>query len=237
MYKYETHMHTFPVSKCAIVTADEQLKFYKSIGFDGVFITNHFSLKQVGVDGATYEDVINNFFDDIKKTKKLGIEIGIKVFAGLELGDHGADFLVYGIGRDFFLQIPDFRNLDILEKLTMIKEAGGLIIHAHPFRQTQSKRALRIFPYHIEGVEAYNTNRENQGTDLAIMYAKHYKLPVFAGSDNHGGIIHPVLGCVKSKTPIIDETDFISKFRAGELEIHCEKNPFVEDADIEKTLT
>ena len=33
------------------------------------------------------------------------------------------------------------------------------------------------------------------------------------------------------------KADFIAKFRAGELEIHYEANPFVEDADVEKTLT
>ena len=237
MYKYETHLHTSPASSCAIVTAKEQLEFYKSAGFDGVFMTNHFYLSHIVKKGRTYEEIVNTFFDDIENSKEIGKKIGIKVFAGLEMADHGADFLIYGVGREFFLSIPDFANLDILERLTLIKEAGGLIIHAHPFRVMNSKRAIRIFPYHVEGVEAYNTNRENQGTDLAVMYAKHYNLPVFAGSDNHGGIIHPVLGSMKSETPIVDEADFIAKFRAGELEIHYEANPFVEDADVEKTLT
>ena len=42
MYKYETHLHTYPVSKCAKATVRESLVFYKDIGYDGVFITNHF---------------------------------------------------------------------------------------------------------------------------------------------------------------------------------------------------
>ncbi len=42
MYKYETHLHTFPVSRCAQKSVRENLEVYKALGFDGVFITNHF---------------------------------------------------------------------------------------------------------------------------------------------------------------------------------------------------
>ena len=41
MYLYETHLHTSPVSRCAIATVRENLEYYKSIGYSGVFITNH----------------------------------------------------------------------------------------------------------------------------------------------------------------------------------------------------
>ena len=42
MFKYETHLHTMPVSKCAHKSIRENLEFYKKAGYDGVFITNHF---------------------------------------------------------------------------------------------------------------------------------------------------------------------------------------------------
>jgi methylenetetrahydrofolate dehydrogenase (NADP+)/methenyltetrahydrofolate cyclohydrolase len=42
MYRYETHMHTLPVSRCARYNVRENLEFYKSLGYDGIFITNHF---------------------------------------------------------------------------------------------------------------------------------------------------------------------------------------------------
>ncbi|MBO5098884.1 MAG: hypothetical protein J6C16_01805 [Clostridia bacterium] len=227
MYKYETHLHTLPISKCAISDAESSLKFYKDMDYDGVFITNHFGFKNVGLDGVTYESKVNTFFDDVEKSQEIGERIGLKVFSGFEMGDHGADFLVYGIGREFFLKNADFMNLDILDKLTLMKEAGGLIIHAHPFRQLKSKRSIRIFPYHVEGVEVYNTNREGQGTELAAMYAKHYELSEFAGSDNHSAEEHPLLGGMQSETPIINEQDFIEKYRAGKLNTFCEKNPFI----------
>ena len=38
MYKYETHLHTLPVSKCAVADVKETIDFYKEKGYDGVFM-------------------------------------------------------------------------------------------------------------------------------------------------------------------------------------------------------
>ena len=50
MYKYETHLHTYPVSKCARKTVAETLDFYKEKGYDGVFLTNHFVCGNINID-------------------------------------------------------------------------------------------------------------------------------------------------------------------------------------------
>ena len=42
MYRYETHLHTYPVSACGHVSVEDNLDFYKEMGYDGVFVTNHF---------------------------------------------------------------------------------------------------------------------------------------------------------------------------------------------------
>ena len=42
MYLYETHLHTSPVSDCARATVRESLEFYKSAGYTGVLINQHF---------------------------------------------------------------------------------------------------------------------------------------------------------------------------------------------------
>ena len=51
-FRYETHLHTAPVSKCAKVSVEESLLFYKELGYDGVFITNHFIDGNINVDGS-----------------------------------------------------------------------------------------------------------------------------------------------------------------------------------------
>ena len=50
MYKYETHLHTYPVSKCASAGVRESLEYYKKLGYDGVFITNHFLDGYINID-------------------------------------------------------------------------------------------------------------------------------------------------------------------------------------------
>ena len=78
MYKYETHLHTNPVSLCAKVGVRENLEFYKSIGFDGVFITNHFLDGNVSMDSShSYEERINFYFSDYENALLLSEEIGI----------------------------------------------------------------------------------------------------------------------------------------------------------------
>ena len=52
------------MSKCSISDSQSSLEFYKNVGYDGVFVTNHFGFKNVGKDGITYESKINTFFDD-----------------------------------------------------------------------------------------------------------------------------------------------------------------------------
>ena len=60
MYKYETHLHTYPVSRCASSDVIEVLKLYKELGYDGVFITNHFIDGNFNMDAdASYEDKIS----------------------------------------------------------------------------------------------------------------------------------------------------------------------------------
>ena len=94
-YRYETHLHTFPVSKCAKASVRENLEFYKSLGYDGVFITNHFIDCNINYDrSAPYEELIHFFFSDYEEALKIGAEIGIKVFCGAEFGYKGSDFLV-----------------------------------------------------------------------------------------------------------------------------------------------
>ena len=41
-YKYETHLHTSEVSKCAHNTGAEMARAYKKAGYTGIFVTDHF---------------------------------------------------------------------------------------------------------------------------------------------------------------------------------------------------
>ena len=230
MYKYETHLHTSPVSRCARADIEASLAFYKELGYDGVFVTNHFIGGNMNVTSDdTYEQRVNMYFDDIEKSKQVGKSMGIKVFAGAEIGYRGTDFLIYGVGREFFLQNPDFADIRTTDMLERIREAGGLIIQAHPFREANYINHIRLFPRHVDGVEVCNASRPDKENEMNLLYAEHYGLLESAGSDNHTASNVRMLGGMQSKTPIADEEEYISLFRAGELTIFCEKNPMRAD--------
>ena len=218
MYLYETHLHTSPVSKCAKATPREQLEFYKSRGYAGVFITNHFIDGNISAEKSTsYEELLNYYFSDYEEGVKIGKEIGIDVFCGVEMSYGGTDFLVYGIDKEWYLSHPEEVKLPKSQLLPLLMENGALVIQAHPFREARYIDHIRLFPRCIQGVEVYNAARSDFENKLAMQYAENYELVKFAGSDNHIAGKMKKFGGMQSEIPIKDETDFVARVLSGEI--------------------
>ena len=226
-YRYETHLHTWPVSRCARITVEENLKFYKELGYDGVFITNHFIDGNVNIDDKTipYEEQIEFYFSDYEEGLALSEKIGIKVFCGVELSYKGTDFLIYGLDKEWFLAHPEIMGMKKSEELALMREAGALIIQAHPYREDSYIDHIRLFPRHVDGVEVLNASQPPERNEMAKLYADHYGLIHFAGSDNHRGAKKPLLAGMESDRPIQSEQDFIAAVKSGELQVFFLENP------------
>ena len=219
MFKYETHLHTSPVSRCAKASVREQLEFYKANGYDGVFITNHFIDGNIDISPtASYEEKINFYFSDYEEGLRIGKEIGIKVFFGAELSYGGTDFLVYGLGKEWFLAHPEITEMKKSEELSFMAEAGALIIQAHPFREAGYIDHIRLFPRHVHGVEVINACRSDFENSMARLYADNYGLIHFAGSDNHGSRGTSTLAGMSSRKPISSEKEFIKNTKKGKMQ-------------------
>ena len=220
MYRYETHLHTFPVSKCAKVSVRENLEFYKSMGYDGVFITNHFIDGNISAEpGMSYAELIEYYFSDIEEGKRLSAEIGIKVFEGVEMSYKGTDFLVYGLDKQWFLAHPEITEMKKRDELELLMANGALVIQAHPFREAGYINHIRLFPRSVNGVEVFNACRTELENEMADIYAAKYDLIKFAGSDNHIGKALAVLTGIETETPISDEADFVSRIKNNEFNI------------------
>lgn len=216
MYRYETHMHTLPVSKCAKAYVRENLESYKALGFAGVFITNHFLDGNINVDHSLpYEDRIRFYFSDYEEAKRLAPEIGIDVFCGVESSYKGTDFLIYGLDMEWFLQHPEIEGMKKTEQLQLYLDSGALVIQAHPYREASYINHIRLFPRHVQGVEVYNGCRTDFENEMARHYADAYGLLHFAGTDNHRAGAHKKYGGMESPTPIRDEQDFIDRVLSG----------------------
>ena len=217
MYLYETHLHTMPVSKCARADAKEVVEFYKSLGYSGIFITNHFIDGNINIDKtAPYKEKIEFYFSDYELAKELGEKNGLDVFFGIEMSYGGTDFLVYGLDKEWFLSHPEIESMKKSDELAFMASEGALIIQAHPFREAAYIDHIRLFPRSVHGVETINASRTDFENSLAKQYAKNYDLLSFAGSDNHAGSAKTHLAGMKFKTPIIDEADFVTRVKNNE---------------------
>ena len=81
MYRYETHLHTFPVSACAHDSVRDALISYKEMGYQGVFITNHFIDGNLNIEARSlpYPERIAYYFSACEEGAELGKEIGVSI--------------------------------------------------------------------------------------------------------------------------------------------------------------
>ncbi len=220
MYRYETHLHTFPVSRCAGAGVEESLAFYKQLGYDGVFITNHFLDGNINIEEErSYEEKIAFYFSDYERGLEIGKTLGIKVFCGVELSYGGTDFLVYGLDKAWFLSHPEIMDMKKSDELTYMMDNGALIVQAHPFREASYIDHIRLFPQNVHGVEVVNANRTERENQLAGIYAQHCGLIEVAGSDNHAASKQTKLAGVCCEEPIGDTEDFIRKVKDRRMKI------------------
>lgn len=220
MYKYETHLHTSPVSKCARASVRETLEFYKDMGYAGVFITNHFLDGNLSMDcSCSYEDRINFYFSDYENGVELSRELGIKALCGIEISHKGTDFLVYGLSKDWFLKHPRIMDMEKSSELEFLMESGALVVQAHPYREASYIDHIRLYPRCVHGVEIVNANRKESENKMAKVYAENYGLIPFAGSDNHIGKEQKKLAGMSFETPILNEEDFVKRVKNGQAHI------------------
>lgn len=213
-------MHTLPVSKCARQSVRQNLEFYASLGYDGIFITNHFLDGNINIDKELpYEEKIEFYFSDYYEALKLSKEIGIKVFLGVEISYRGTDFLIFGLDKKWFLEHPEIMDMRKSNELAFLIENGALVIQAHPYREDKHINHIRLFPRGVHGIETVNASRPDFENSMADAYADAYGLLKIAGSDNHAGHKAKRLAGIETETPILDEQDFINRVKSGKTKI------------------
>lgn len=226
MYRYETHLHTAPVSRCARASVRETVEFYKTMDYDGIFITNHFLDANINIDrNLDYETKIHFYFSDYEEAVKIGKEIGLKVFLGVELSYGGSDFLVYGLDKAWYLAHPEIMDMKKSDELRFLMDNGGYIVHAHPFREAGYIDHIRLYPRHVNAIETLNITKSVFENNMAKLYAEQYGFPQTAGTDNHVAGRQKILAGVMSDTPFQSERDYIDYLQNRKLTIFTLENP------------
>ena len=194
-YAYETHLHTSNGSACGRNTGDEMAKACKKAGYTGIIVTDHFFYGNTAIDRSLpWTEWVEGYCKGFELAKKTGDKIGLQVFFGWEASYHGTDFLVYGLGKEWLMQHPQIKDATVEEQYQLVHEAGGMVIHAHPFRKEFYIPEVRLFPEYVDGVERINAThvrnfKDQEGENLfdkcALEYALKNDFPQTAGSDIH----------------------------------------------------
>ena len=194
-YLYETHLHTSESSACARSTGAEMARACKEYGYTGIFVTDHNWGGNTCVDRSLSWDAwVDRFCLGYEHAKAEGDKIGLDVFFGYEAGYDATEFLLYGIDKAWMKAHPELRSVSVEEQYELVHEAGGLVMHAHPYREEAYIPEVRLMPDCVDGVEGINaahhwysgTMRDKTVFDKrAVAYAKAHAFPLSAGSDIH----------------------------------------------------
>jgi hypothetical protein len=194
-YLYETHLHTSEASACAVCSAERMASACKEAGYTGIIVTNHNWYGNHCIDKRLpWDQWIVSYAKGYEEAKKWGDENDLDVFFGYESGYRGTEFLVYGVDPEWLIRHPEIKDATVEEQYGLVHDAGGIVIHAHPFREEPYIPEIRLYPQYVDGVEGINATHSSHLSishndpafdSRAVAYANEHHLPMTAGSDIH----------------------------------------------------
>ena len=179
----DLHAHSSGISQCCRGSAEEIIKIAKESGIDGIVLTNHY--QEYYVENCDAGAFARKYTDEYRKAKCLGEKMGITIIYGMEVTMNlhdGSHLLIYGLDESFTEEFPEMYNMSQAELYSLVKERGGLLIQAHPFRE----RYYPLDPRYLDGYEIschpiYRTSRYDDVVELAL---KHRAI-LTSGGDYH----------------------------------------------------
>lgn len=231
LFKYETHLHTSEASACAISGGAEMADYYKEAGYSGFVVTDHFFNGNTAIRrDLTWEKRVAQFCKGYENAKKRGDKIGIDVFFGFEYSFHGTEFLVYGLDKEWLLNNPEIVDMELSRALKTMRTSGGMVIHAHPFREADYIKMIRLLPEQTDAVETLNARNNNVQNKRAEYYAGTYGKPCIAGSDIHSAK-EPINSGIAAENRFKDIFGMIEAIKTGKCSIIWRDRIFSQSID------
>lgn len=200
MYLYDLHSHTAEGSRCAALSGKELAALYAQKGYAGFTVTDHFFGGNTAVDRAlSWPDWVAGFCRGWYAAKEEGERLGLQVFFGWEYYYKGTEFLTYGLDAQFLKEHPELREMPLSDYCRLVRRAGGILVHAHPFCRRRSAPVIRLLPEWTDAVETVNKNVDPRANFLADQYADNFNLKKVGGADLHraeqppGGVALPAV--------------------------------------------
>lgn len=230
MYKYELHLHTNLISRCSRFSPEEIVKLYTTLGYSGVFVTDHF------INGNSTVDVTKpwilqmyDYEQGYRAVKEAAKGTGLDVFFGIEFSYCGTDFLVYGLDARWYSCHPEIMDLSTKNCMEFFRQNGACVIQAHPFREAGYIDHIRLFPQSVDGVEIFNASNSPLSNEMASIYAQKYQLAPACGTDIHRINIPTEIATFATEERITKETDLLDILHSGRYTTGKVANPFAEE--------
>ena len=189
----DLHTHSSGISRCCRVTAREMLDLAKQIGLDGVALTNHYQKNYV-TDGD-WLGFAKRYLAEYNAAWEYGERIGLRVLFGIEVTMERypkVHMLIYGTEQAFLLDNPTLFELSQEELYRLVKQNGGVLIQAHPYRKGKRLLDTRL----MDGIEINSHPLYPEGPCLAELaeVASHAGLILTCGGDYHADTFRPTCG-------------------------------------------
>lgn len=161
--RLDLHVHASDRSACATNDEESQIQAAMAAGMAGLAFTDHHLL----VPDARLAELREKFSP-------------FRIFSGIEISASREDWLVLGV-RDHRLESLDW---DYPSLWHFVREQGGFIALAHPFRYADHIHAdLSLYPPDAIEVRSNNTPASREGEIRAL--AERYGLLMMSNSDGH----------------------------------------------------
>ena len=213
-YKYELHCHTKETSLCASSSAKEAVEFYKSRGYDGIVITDHYSPQTFLFHKCLCpQKYIDHYLKGYRAAKEAaGDDFTVLFAVEVRFLFTIDDFLIYGADEDF---LRNSGNLMVkyLRRLKRLCDKNNLILlEAHPFRKLRFRHNPRL----LHGCEIYNgKDKGNEANIKAKRWAEEngFKVRTSGGDFHNKDKTNP--GGIITDEPIKSTEDLMRILRSG----------------------
>ncbi len=193
----DMHVHTAVSSPCSQIDPRQLVEAAQRIGLDALCVTEHEEL-----EGA-------------ETARRMGAEAGFLVLRGVEVYTEMGDMLVFGLYRRSYPVTTPFDEL-----LAEVREAGGVIIPAHPcrgsrgFHELLDEERAEFLLANIDAIETRNGGTSPEANAAAQAYADRYGISGVGGSDAH--FLMQLGRCLTVfERQIESEAELVEEIRAG----------------------
>ena len=215
-YIYETHLHTKEASACSKTYGKDYIDFMLSKGYSGIIVTDHFFNGNSSIPYyLPWKDKVEQYCRGYENALEAASGTELTVLFGIEFNFSGDEYLIYGPDKKWLLENPDIMKKSRHEVYELVHESGGIMIHAHPYRERDYLSEIHLTPSISDGAEVYNAGNPDWQNALGYDYAVKQKLLMSAGSDIHYTTLTD-MGGLSFSYELKTIEDFVKGFKNGD---------------------